>query len=255
MKILRDTHHWVADTARRDETSVSESLPGWRLLRGSSGMNMRHVTSCAEPKPRKDLAYRVMNTVFDLSVAGTALVLLMPFFIFVAIAIKLSGPGPVLFRQERYGLDGKLFRIYKFRTMASDLGDNSGVTQTVKNDPRVTRIGRLLRKTSFDELPQLLNILKRDMSIVGPRPHVPGMLAAGQLYEDFDPRYTQRHKVRPGLTGLAQVNGYRGETDTFRAAHMRLEYDLEYIRRQSIRLDLEITLRTFWKEFFRGSGY
>lgn len=139
--------------------------------------------------------------------------------------------------------------------MRSDLCDRSGVAQTVKNDPRVTPIGRFLRKTSFDELPQILNILKGEMSVVGPRPHVPGMLAADVTYEEFDPRYQSRHVVRPGLTGLAQVSGFRGETTTAHHATMRLEYDLAYIAKQSLWLDIKITFRTFWNELVSGSGY
>ena len=206
-------------------------------------------------RPRRDARYRVMKTLFDVALAGAALVLLSPLFLVIATIIKLTSPGPVMFRQDRYGLNGEVFSIYKFRTMSQDDGDLSGVTQTVKDDPRVTAIGRFLRSTSFDELPQLINIVKREMSVVGPRPHVPGMLANGILYEEFDSRYMDRHRVLPGLTGLAQVKGFRGETNTEHSARMRLNYDLEYIRRQSIRLDLRITINTFWKEFFRGSGY
>ena len=209
----------------------------------------------SSPQARRDLAYLFAKRVFDFSVAAMALVLLAPAFLLIAIAIKRSSPGPVFFCQDRYGLNGELFCVYKFRTMRSDDGDQSGVQQTVKDDPRVTRIGKLLRKTSFDELPQLLNILKGEMSVVGPRPHVPGMLAAGVLYEDFDPRYMGRHVVKPGLTGMAQVNGYRGETTTAEAARGRLDHDLEYIRRQSLPLDIAITARTFWTEFVSGSGY
>jgi len=207
------------------------------------------------PKPRRDLSIRIQKRAYDLIVASIALVLLAPFFAVAAIAIKLSSPGPVFFRQNRYGKDGALFSMFKFRTMRTDLADASGVLQTVKDDPRITRIGGFLRKTSLDELPQFLNIIMGEMSVVGPRPHVPGMLAAGMLYEDFDPRYMDRLAVRPGLTGLAQVNGYRGETTMAEAARNRLNYDLEYIRQQSLMLDIEITAKTFWNEFFRGSGY
>ncbi|MCS6623212.1 sugar transferase [Roseibacterium beibuensis] len=205
--------------------------------------------------PRNDLGYRVLSRSFDLLVGTVALVLLLPLFAVFSVLIKLSSPGPVFFRQDRYGLNGDLFKIYKFRTMRTDQCDVSGVAQTTKNDPRVTKVGRLLRKTSFDELPQIFNILKGEMSVVGPRPHVPGMLANGMLYEEFDPRYMARHVVKPGLTGLAQVNGFRGETSTAHAARKRLDYDLEYIQRQSLLLDVKITAQTFWKEFFRGSGY
>ncbi|AHM03558.1 Undecaprenyl-phosphate galactosephosphotransferase [Roseibacterium elongatum DSM 19469] len=205
--------------------------------------------------PRNDVTYRYLSRAYDLLVATVALALLAPLFIVLAVIIKLSSPGPVFFRQYRYGLNGDLFKIYKFRTMRIDQCDVSGVAQTTKNDPRVTRIGRFLRKTSFDELPQLLNILRGEMSVVGPRPHVPGMLANGMLYEEFDTRYMARHVVKPGLTGLAQVKGFRGETSTSHAARKRLDYDLDYVERQSLLLDVKITAQTFWTEFFRGSGY
>ncbi len=221
--------------------------------------NARHAANVpfvtAMPRARHDRAYLIAKRIFDIAVSLTALVLLAPAFLLIAIAIKRSSPGPVFFCQDRYGLNGELFCVYKFRTMRPDDGDQSGVQQTVKDDPRVTRIGKLLRKTSFDELPQLLNILKGEMSVVGPRPHVPGMLAAGKLYEDFDSRYMGRHVVKPGLTGLAQVNGFRGETMTAQAARGRLDHDLDYIRRQSLPLDIAITARTFWTEFVSGSGY
>ncbi|PJI92668.1 lipopolysaccharide/colanic/teichoic acid biosynthesis glycosyltransferase [Yoonia maricola] len=212
---------------------------------------------CADsPLPRQDSGYAVLSRAYDIAFAVVVITLLLPLLVILAIAIKASSKGPVFFRQQRYGLNGKLFSIYKFRTMSVDHCDASGVQQTVKNDPRVTSIGRLLRRTNFDEVPQIFNILKGEMSVVGPRPHVPGMLASGQLYEDFDPRYMGRHVVKPGLTGLAQVNGYRGETTDAGAARMRLEYDLAYVRRQSMPLDILITVQTFWKEFFRGSsGY
>jgi len=228
------------------------------LERRKAARNVRHAGVpfvATQPRARRDLAYLFAKRVFDIVVAGLALLLLAPAFLLIAIAIKRSSPGPVFFCQDRYGLNGDLFCVYKFRTMRSDDEDQTGVRQTVKDDPRVTRIGRLLRRTSFDELPQLLNILKGEMSVVGPRPHVPGMLAAGVLYEEFDPRYMGRHVVKPGLTGMAQVNGFRGETTSAEAARGRLEHDLEYIRRQSLPLDIAITARTFWTEFVSGSGY
>lgn len=224
--------------------------PATKLTKASGGHRDGSI-----PIPRSDLGFRVTKRAFDIIVASLALAALAPFFIAVAIAIRMGDPGPVFFRQWRIGRGGKLFRIYKFRTMAQDKCDSSGISQTVEGDPRVTRIGRFLRRTSLDELPQLINILKGEMSVVGPRPHVPGMLAAGIPYEDFDPRYSARHSVRPGLTGLAQVKGFRGETSAPFPARMRIEYDLEYIRRQSFALDLKIAVLTFWREFFRGSGY
>lgn len=184
----------------------------------------------------------------------TGLVLLLPLLVGIALVVKLTSRGPVLFRQNRYGLDGVPFKVLKFRTMRADLGDASGIAQTVSNDPRVTPAGRFLRKSNFDELPQLINVLRGEMSLVGPRPHVPGMLAAGVPYEKFDGRYMDRHCVRPGLTGLAQVNGFRGETQTAWAARMRLELDLEYIEHQTFGLDMRILMGTFLREFLRGSG-
>lgn len=206
---------------------------------------VRHNRSLARVSAKRTL---------DLTGALAGFVLLLPLLAGIALVIKLTSRGPVLFRQKRYGLDGVPFEVLKFRTMRADLGDASGIAQTVRNDPRITPVGRFLRKSNFDELPQLINVLRGEMSLVGPRPHVPGMLAAGIPYEDFDRRYMQRHRVRPGLTGLAQVNGFRGETRNEWAARMRLELDLEYIERQSVGLDLRILTGTLMHEFFGGNG-
>lgn len=197
----------------------------------------------------------VLKRFVDVIGAGAGLILLAPLFAFIAVAIKFSSHGPIIFRQERYGLNGKRFTIFKFRTMHDHMCDGTGVSQTVSNDPRVTAFGNFLRRSNFDELPQLVNVLKGDMSLVGPRPHVPGMLAAGIAYEKFDSRYMDRHLARPGITGLAQVNGYRGETTDALSARMRLEHDLAYLEKQSLTLDLKILARTFIREFFRGNGY
>lgn len=191
---------------------------------------------------------------FDVVAAFGGLLFLLPILVTVAIAIKATSPGPVFFRQYRYGYRNRLFRIYKFRTMYTALGDSSGRQQTSVGDVRVTRIGRILRSTSLDELPQLINVLKGDMSLVGPRPHVPGMLAAGVLYEDLIPYYFQRHAVKPGITGLAQVNGWRGSTESPQAAIERVDNDLEYIALRSLRLDLTVIISTLRKEFLAGSG-
>lgn len=196
-----------------------------------------------------------LKRTFDLTGAAVALILLLPLFVAIAVAIKLTSQGPVFFRQERHGLNGRLFTIFKFRSMRTDLCDVSGVAQTVVNDPRLTPVGAFLRKSNFDELPQLINVLRGEMSLVGPRPHVPDMHAAGVPYQDFDSRYMDRHKVLPGITGLAQANGFRGDTRKAHAAHMRLEYDLAYIRRQSFLLDVRILGTTLLKEFFGSSGY
>jgi lipopolysaccharide/colanic/teichoic acid biosynthesis glycosyltransferase len=138
--------------------------------------------------------------------------------------------------------------------MYTHLGDNRGTRQTTNDDPRVTPVGRILRRTSLDELPQLINVLVGDMSLVGPRPHVPGMLAGGMLYEELTPYYFQRHNMRPGITGLAQVSGYRGSTTVPLSAIERLDRDLQYIERWSLGLDLTIITCTAIREFFSGSG-
>ncbi|WP_298497208.1 sugar transferase [uncultured Maritimibacter sp.] len=203
----------------------------------------------------KSLRFRVAKRSIDIVGAGVGLVLLAPLLIGCALAIKATSRGPVFFRQNRYGLNSEMFSIYKFRTMHTDLGDSSGVQQTKQNDPRITRVGAFLRKTSFDELPQLLNVLNGTMSLVGPRPHVPNMLAAGIRYEDFDPRYLDRHAMVPGITGLAQVNGFRGETQTYEAAKGRINKDIEYCRSASIKMDLKIILKTIRCEFLSGSGF
>ncbi|MEM8728357.1 MAG: sugar transferase [Pseudomonadota bacterium] len=218
---------------------------------------MTHVESVPVPElsAQRNLVYRALSRSFDILASSAGLLMLAPLLLGVALAIKLTSKGPVLFRQNRYGMNNELFEILKFRTMYTDIQDVSGRQQTLKDDPRVTSVGRYLRKLSFDELPQLINILRGDMSVVGPRPHVPGMIAAGVDYEDFDRRYLDRHAVRPGLTGLAQIKGYRGATDTPHAAKMRLEYDLEYIRTRTIGMDLKIVFITFWKEFFLGDAY
>ncbi len=190
----------------------------------------------------------------DIVGASFGLLLFAPLLIGIAIAIKATSPGPVFFRQKRYGYRNRRFWIFKFRTMYAHLGDQRGTQQTTAGDPRVTPVGRLLRRSSLDELPQLINVLKGDMSLVGPRPHVPGMLAGGMLYEELTPYYFQRHTMRPGITGLAQVSGYRGSTVAPLSAIERLDYDLQYITRWSLWLDLLIMMRTATREFFLGSG-
>jgi lipopolysaccharide/colanic/teichoic acid biosynthesis glycosyltransferase len=188
----------------------------------------------------------------DISGASFGLIVLAPFLIGVAVAIKATSPGPVFFRQKRYGYHNRRFWIYKFRTMFIHLSDNRGTCQALADDPRATPLGRILRKTSFDELPQLVNVLKGDMSLVGPRPHVPGMLAGGLLYEELTPYYFQRHNMRPGVTGLAQVCGYRGSTMDPVSAINRLDLDLRYIQMWSFWLDVTIIVRTAINEFLLG---
>jgi lipopolysaccharide/colanic/teichoic acid biosynthesis glycosyltransferase len=190
----------------------------------------------------------------DVTAAFILLLVLAPGMLVIAFAIKMTSPGPVLFRQQRYGLGSQPFESHKFRTMYVDAGDLSGTRQTRKDDPRVTPLGRLLRRSSLDELPQLWNVLKGDMSLVGPRPHVPGMLAGGILYEHLVPYYFERHCVRPGITGLAQVNGLRGGTEDPLIGRARIDQDLLYIEHWSLTLDARILWQTFRAEFLTGNG-
>jgi exopolysaccharide biosynthesis polyprenyl glycosylphosphotransferase len=215
----------------------------------------RHRTYRARRRVRSRESVRLgLKRAFDLVAASSALLFFAPLFLFVAVAIKCTSPGPALFSQPRYGYRNRRFHIYKFRTMYAHLGDRSGTQQAMEGDSRVTPIGRFLRNTSLDELPQLLNVIRGDMSLVGPRPHVPGMLSAGFLYEDLVPYYFQRHIVRPGITGLAQVHGCRGSTRQADEAIARVDYDLEYIETWSLWLDIKIMLRTVRQEFLSGTG-
>lgn len=191
-----------------------------------------------------DLANSRVKRSFDIIVGLLSLLLLLPALLVVAAAIKLTSRGPILFVQQRYGLNNNLFMIYKFRTMFVDKEDKTGVEQTREADERITPIGKLLRRYSIDELPQLLNVIKGDMSLVGPRPHVPNMLAAGLPYEFLVPNYFERHRVKPGLTGLAQAKGFRGCTDDAKLAKARIDLDLQYIQNWSFGLDLRIILET-----------
>jgi putative colanic acid biosynthesis UDP-glucose lipid carrier transferase len=185
-------------------------------------------------------AYGLIKRASDLVFASIILVLLLPLMLGIALAVKLSSPGPVLFRQRRYGLDGREIVVYKFRSMCV-LEDGNVVTQATRNDRRVTPLGAFLRKSSLDELPQFINVLQGRMSVVGPRPHA---IAHNEMYRKLIPRYMIRHKVRPGITGLAQVSGLRGETDRLEKMSARIECDLAYLRNWSLLLDLKIVLMT-----------
>jgi lipopolysaccharide/colanic/teichoic acid biosynthesis glycosyltransferase len=218
---------------------------------GSSIYRRRHTRRTARSEPSTSVGKRV----FDIVVASATLLFFLPLLIVVAVAIKVASPGPVLFYQSRYGYRNRFFRIYKFRTMRMDACDVRGVRQAVQGDTRVTSIGKILRKTSLDEIPQLINVLKGDMSLVGPRPHVPGMLAAQLPYEDLVPYYFQRHTARPGITGLAQVSGCRGSTIEPNRAISRIDYDLDYIEKWSLRMDIMIIARTIRREFLSGNGF
>jgi lipopolysaccharide/colanic/teichoic acid biosynthesis glycosyltransferase len=190
------------------------------------------------------LRERILKRTFDIVLSALALILLSPLLLTVAIAIKLESKGPVLFVQRRIGRHNKLFPLYKFRSMYTELCDPNAVTLTSRSDPRVTSVGEFIRRTSIDELPQLINVLKGEMSLVGPRPHAMSAKAADLLYWDVDPRYRHRHSMKPGLTGLAQVRGFRGATDRTEDLVNRLTSDLEYVANWSILEDLRIIFRT-----------
>jgi len=177
----------------------------------------------------------------DLLIGGLALLLLLPVLLLVALAIRIESPGPILFRQPRGGLGGQPFTVFKFRTMWHGAPGSDGSVQATPKDARVTRVGRVLRKTSIDELPQLLNVFNGTMSLVGPRPHP---LELDRKFLPLVDRYSARHRVRPGITGWAQVNGARGETRSVREMERRVALDIEYIGRQSLAFDLRILLLT-----------
>ena len=186
----------------------------------------------------------VQKWLFDKIVALVALTLLAPVMMLVALAIKLESKGPVLFRQKRYGLNNELVEVLKFRSMYTDRCDADADRLVTRSDQRVTRVGRFIRKTSLDELPQLINVLYGTLSVVGPRPHAMQAKAGNALYHDVVDGYFARHKVKPGVTGWAQINGWRGETDTAEKIQRRVEHDLYYIENWSVFLDLYIVMRT-----------
>ena len=190
----------------------------------------------------------------DIAGSAVALVILAPVLLLIAAAIRMESAGPSLFIQRRWGKGGRVINVLKFRTMYSHLCDVSGVAQTQSSDPRVTRVGSFLRRSNLDELPQLWNILVGDMSIVGPRCHAIGMKAAGVLYEELVPEYHTRHRMRPGLTGLAQVRGLRGPTDRPSRARARIAADLHYVRNFSVVMDLKIISGTVIREIKGGTG-
>ncbi|WP_226999897.1 undecaprenyl-phosphate glucose phosphotransferase [Microbulbifer aggregans] len=187
----------------------------------------------------------------DVIIASLALVMLSPLMLLIAIGVKLSSKGPIIFRQRRYGFCGNTIEVWKFRSMTTQ-ENGAEVVQATRNDPRVTRFGAFLRRTSLDELPQFINVLRGEMSIVGPRPHA---VAHNEQYRSLVSGYMLRHKVKPGITGWAQVNGWRGETDTLEKMSKRVEYDLDYIRRWSLFFDCYIVLMTVFKGFTSKNAY
>lgn len=189
-------------------------------------------------------------------VFGIGLVVLFaPVMALSALAIRLDSPGPVLLRQRRFGLGNQPIMIFKFRTMYADRGDVTGRIATIPGDPRVTRVGRFLRRTSLDELPQLFNVVLGSMSLVGPRAHPVEMQVGGRYYQDIVSHYAARHRMKPGITGLAQINGYRGLVDTVEKAQRRLDYDLHYVEHWSLGMDIRILVTTVFRGFTSDSAF
>ena len=224
-----------------DYNGLIPNKPYTEDLQGLPVINIRYV-------PLTNTGNIITKRTLDIVGSLAGIVITSPIMLIVAILIKVTSPGPVIFKQERVGLHNRPFQMYKFRSMIQQLPEEEGKAWTVRDDPRVTGIGRFLRRTSLDELPQLFNILKGDMTLVGPRPERPGWV---EKFREEIPRYMVRHQVRPGLTGWAQVNGLRGDT----SIRKRIDYDLYYIENWSLSLDIKIILMTFVTGFVNKNAY
>jgi len=221
------------------------------LFEGSvtSLLDLPTINLAASPLPPKAL---LQKDLFDRLFAACALLAISPILLACAIAVKLSSHGPVFFKQRRKGADGRVFTIYKFRTMRLHKVEEGKLEQAKRNDPRITRVGAFLRRTSLDELPQFFNVLLGDMSVVGPRPHA---LEHDDLYRNVVSGYMHRYRIKPGITGWAQINGYRGETDRIEKMEGRVEHDLYYLRNWSFGLDVRIILATIFKGVVHPNAY
>lgn len=224
-----------------DYNSLIPSRPYTEDLMGLPVINIRYV-------PLTNTGNIVVKRVMDIVGALLGIVLVSPVMALCALLVRLTSPGPVIFKQERVGLHNKPFYMYKFRSMEVQKPSEENKAWTIRDDPRVTRVGKIMRRTSLDELPQLFNILKGDMSLVGPRPERPLFV---EKFKEEIPRYMVKHQVRPGLTGWAQINGYRGDTSIKR----RVEYDLYYIENWTLALDLKIIFLTFFTGFINKNAY
>jgi putative colanic acid biosynthesis UDP-glucose lipid carrier transferase len=190
--------------------------------------------------------------IFDRLFALAALTALSPVMLVIAVMVKMSSPGPVFFRQKRKGIDGNQFEIYKFRSMKMHKEEHGKITQATRRDPRITAVGAFLRRTSLDELPQFINVLRGEMSVVGPRPHA---LEHDDIYKDLVKGYMHRYRIKPGITGWAQINGYRGETDRIEKMMGRVKLDLYYMQHWTFWLDIKIVVLTLWKGFVGSNAY
>lgn len=224
-----------------DYNQIIPTKPYSEDILGLPVINIRHV-------PLTNTFYAAMKRVMDIAGAICAIILFSPIMMFSVIMIKLTSPGPLIFKQERVGLHNHTFMMYKFRSMDVQPPEKEKTKWTVKDDPRVTNFGKFMRKTSIDELPQLFNVLKGEMSLVGPRPERPFFV---EKFKEEIPRYMIKHQVRPGLTGWAQVNGYRGNT----SIRKRIEYDLYYIENWTLGLDVKILFLTIFKGFINKNAY
>ena len=224
-----------------DYNSMIPSKPYTEDLMGLPVINIRYV-------PLSNTGNIIIKRAIDIIGSLVGIIITSPVMLLSAIAVKCSGPGPVIFRQERVGRHNKSFQMYKFRSMEQQSPGDEKKAWTVKNDPRVTGVGKMLRRTSLDELPQLFNILKGDMSLVGPRPERPLFV---EKFKEEIPRYMVKHQVRPGLTGWAQVHGLRGDT----SIKKRIEYDIYYIENWTLGLDIKIIFMTFFTGFVNKNAY
>ena len=224
-----------------DYHNIIPTKPYTEDLQGLPVINIRYV-------PLSNTFNAMLKRIVDIFGAFVAIILFSPVMLFSCIMIKLTSPGPLIYRQTRVGLHNKPFEMYKFRSMEVQTEEKEKKAWTVKNDPRVTGFGKFMRHTSIDELPQLFNILKGDMSLVGPRPERPFFV---EKFREEIPRYMVKHQVRPGLTGWAQVNGYRGDT----SIRKRIDCDLYYIENWTLGLDFKILFLTFFKGFVNKNAY
>lgn len=243
LKILDDLRDTTASIYFVPDLFITDLIQG----NISQVANMPVVSVCETPFTGIN---GLVKRLSDIVLAALILILIFPVLIAVSVAVKHSSPGPIIFKQRRYGLNGEEITVYKFRSMTV-CENGSDVKQVQKNDSRVTKVGAFIRKTSLDELPQFINVLQGRMSIVGPRPHA---VAHNELYRKQIKGYMIRHKVKPGITGWAQVNGLRGETDTLDKMQARIEYDLDYLRNWSVTLDVKIIIMTAFL-MFRGDAY
>ncbi len=240
--------------ALRHSTANIRMVPDWFALKlmnhGVSEMVGLHLLDLST-SPMTGMTHLV-KTVQDIVLAALILLLISPLMLLIALAVKLTSPGPVLFKQLRHGWNGESIAVHKFRSMVVHREANIQVTQATRNDARITPLGAFLRRTSLDELPQFFNVLQGRMSIVGPRPHA---VQHNEHYKELVPGYMRRHKVKPGITGWAQINGFRGETDTLYKMEQRVTYDLFYIEHISLGFDLKIIFITMFKGFTHRNAH